>query len=183
MTNSLSYYNNFEGFTNLCSDKSDLKDVRGACRTQSLFVEFNQHNEKYKAYYTLRDFEKKGFISAYLIYMTSIDENDAALKLVGSQYHWKRLCSLKWFMEGHAALGHSGLLAWRDAMKARDETVAKKVLIELAQSGNVTAAKTLKDYTANPAKTKAKAKTIKEVAHGESDVVDFLQILDTLDKV
>ena len=152
MKNNTSFYNEFKGFSDLCSDKSNLKDVRGVCRTQSLFVEFNAKEEKYKVHYSLRDFENKGYTSAYKVYMTSIDENDAAMKLVGSLHHWRRLCGLKWFMQGHIPLGHMGLESWRADMKARDETVAKKALIELAKEGNVSAARALKSYADKPAK-------------------------------
>lgn len=77
--------------------------------TQALFVEFNPD-----APYTLRtrDRERDGrkVISAYQVYMQSVDEYDAAMRLVGSLEHWRKLCSLKWFMEEVPDKGGSGVL-------------------------------------------------------------------------
>lgn len=180
MANTLSFYENFEGFTNLTADKSDLKDKRGVSRTKSLFVDFQKPDGKFNTYYTLREYERFGYMSAYIVYMTSVDEAEAAMKLVGSQYHWDRLCSLKWFVDGHMPIGHRGITQWRKDMAARDESAAKKALMQEAGIGNVTAAKALHQYAAQAAKQKAQVKKLTPVTTDEDNVVDFAKILEKL---
>ena len=59
--------------------------------------------------YSMRDTEYNELPSAYLIYMHSIDEYDAATKLVGSLKHWRKLLAATWFMEGNPLKGFEGL--------------------------------------------------------------------------
>jgi hypothetical protein len=127
MAKSKNKYEKFEGYQDPLCDKSVLLDARGARRTQSLFVDTN-HKDKYEPLYTMRESDHKGFISAYQIYMHSTDEYEAAMKLVGSMDHWKKLCSLKWFTEG--GVGFSGVKQWRRDVINRDKSYAKKALIE-----------------------------------------------------
>ena len=77
--------------------------------------------------------------------MNSIDETDAAIKIVGSLKNWRKLCKLKWFMNGDVTISFDGILNWRLDMAARDITLAKRILLESAKKGNVTAAKRLLD--------------------------------------
>lgn len=173
------FYANYEGFKDVCSDKSELRDTRGVLKTQSLFLEFKYSSDsnKYPPFYTLREYEREGLPSAYIIYMTSIDEADAAMKLVGSMHHWRKLCTLKWFMEGVATRGFPGLESWRRDMKNRDDTQAKKILMEQAEEGSVSAARALKDYGSQSASKKKKKK-------GREDegqvVIDFQAELNKL---
>lgn len=143
-------YNRYKGFQEEGSDQSVLLDARQARKTETLFLESisTRSKEKYDPIYTLREQEKQGLPSAYQIYMHSVDESDAALKLVGSLSHWRRLCKLKWFMEGSEEMGHEGLRQWREDMKARDATTAKRQLMAQAAGGNVSAAKKLYDDSA-----------------------------------
>lgn len=140
----------FEGFKDPEADQSDLLDVRGVRKTETLFLESISTASKanYEPLYTLREQEKQGKPSAYQIYMHSIDEADAALKLVGSLAHWRKLLTLKWFREGSEAMGHEGIEQWREDMRARDATRAKEVLLRLAREGNVTAANSLAKMSA-----------------------------------
>lgn len=136
----------------------NLKTNNNQDATQALFYEF-PHDYKDQAVYTLknedREYNNSIKVSAYQIYMHSTDEYEAAIKLVGSMKHWRKLCSLKWFREGMPEYSFEGLDSWRQDMKLRDESMAKKLLIESAQSGNVPAQKTLYG-------TKAPAKETKE---------------------
>ncbi len=126
-------------------DLSEFKDVRGAHRTESLFIEMIQSHiaKKYTPLYSLRDYDNKGYTSAYNIWMEATDEHEAALTLVGSLAHWRKLCRLKWFIEGVPLKGFEGLKQWRKDMIARDASTAKATLIEETEEGNVTAAKAL----------------------------------------
>lgn len=140
-------YKNYQGFKDPEADHSVLVDVRGVRRTETLFLEtcHPDRAEKYEPLYTLREQDKDGLPSAYRIFMDSVDEHDAALKLVGSYSHWRKLCSLKWFVEGREEVGFTGLRQWREDMSARNATQARAALMALAQTGNVTAAKALLD--------------------------------------
>ena len=182
MANNLSFYKNFEGFKDITSDKSDLRDVRGHPRTKALFIDHKPDTSLNETYYTLREYEREGYPSAYIIYMTSIDESEAAMKLVGSMAHWEKLCKTKWFMEGYSPIGHRGIESWRRDMAARDETSAKRSLIQEAEMGNVTAAKALHQYAAAAAKQKAQVKKFTGSKKDGGDVVDFGKILEQLGK-
>ena len=91
-------YKTYEGFLNPEADRSVLKDKRGVIKTQSLFLESQQYKlkAKYPPLYSLTEEEREGLPSAYQIYMNSSDEYEAAMKLVGSLRHWRRLCALDW---------------------------------------------------------------------------------------
>lgn len=121
----------------------ELKGGSGVQLTQGLFLEWGNPD----AHYTLknRDIEKNGkqYISMYKVYMASVDEYEAAEKLLGSQAHWKKLCNQSWFLNGELRLGHEGLQGWREDMEKRDRSSAKRKLIEAAEAGNVNAAKVL----------------------------------------
>lgn len=154
-------YHAYQGFKDPRADQSVLLDSRQARKTETLFAESisSASKQKYDPLYTLREQSKDGLPSAYQIYMHSIDEADAALKLVGSLAHWRRLCGLKWFMEGAQEMGHEGLIQWREDMRARDATAAKRVLQDQASTGNVAAARKLYDEA-----TKKKVGRPKDVA-------------------
>ncbi len=107
--------------------------------TQALFVE---HGNR-EAPYTMKHESYGPYMSAYEVYMSSVDEYEAAIKLVKNRVHWKKLCELDWFMNGFPEKNISGLKEWRKDMALRDASTAKKVLLEQASEGNVTAAKTL----------------------------------------
>lgn len=159
-------YTKYLGFLDTGADRSVLLDARGARKTETLFVEAISHRSKeagYEPLYCLRETEKDGKPSAYLIYMHSVDETEAALKLVGSLAHWRRLCGLKWFMDGSEEMGHEGIFQWREDMKARDATMAKEKLIQAAQGGSVPAATLLlKESTKKPVGRPGKEKDPKQ---------------------
>jgi hypothetical protein len=174
------FYINFEGFSDITSDKSDLRDVRGHPRTKSLFIDHKPDTSLNETYYTLREYEREGYPSAYIIYMTSVDEADAAMKLVGNISHWEKLCKAKWFLEGCSPVGHRGLKSWRRDMAARDESTAKRSLIQEAEMGNVTAAKALHQYAAAAAKQKAQVKKFTYAKKDDGEEFDFGALLKSL---
>ena len=141
-------YREFIGYKGSDSEtiRKELRDATSRQRTASLFAESVQaptRESGYSPYYSLREYENEGLPSAYHVYMHSIDEADAALKLVGSYSHWRKLCSLQWFINGSVAYGFEGLAQWRKDMSERDKTAAKTVLLEQMADGNITAAKAL----------------------------------------
>lgn len=151
---SIMNYLEYKGFKDKAKDRSILKDRTGRFLTQALFLETNKTELGYKPLYSIRSGEnKKGLPSARDIYLASVDEYDASIKLVGSVDHWQRLTSVnpngeytcRWFMLGTEEF--EGLLAWREEMRLRDESFAKAVLQEQALEGNVSAAKALLELT------------------------------------
>jgi hypothetical protein len=142
-----------------------------------LFYEFNNPN----APYTLRDHDfisKKGkkYKSAYVVYMTSADEYEAAMRLVGSMGHWRMLCGLKWFMEGleHGSGRLAGLNQWRLDMAARDQSIAKKQLMEEAKNGSVTAQKEIYQTASKSLKASDKSPQKKKHSSSETNRVQAL---------
>lgn len=159
--------------------KTDIP-VRGGNNiflTQGLFYEFGSSD----AVYTLKteDVTRSGktYVSIYRIFMESADEYEAAMRIVGSMQHWRKLCALTWFMEGIAEHSYEGLKQMREDMTARDKSLAKKQIMEAAQAGNVTAMKTI--YGEVPSKPvgrsrKGQAKQTDDVA--KSIVADLTRI-------
>ena len=154
--------------------RTDFKDVRGAHKTESLFIETIQPQpaKSYDPLYSLRDYDHKGYVSAYLIYMSSVDERDAAMKLVGSMSHWRKLCTLKWFMNGRPECQFEGINQWREDMAARDASTAKKVILDQCKEQNVTAARALDKMSRDATPKAPKAKAVKSEA--DSNITNFL---------
>lgn len=146
----------------------------GVQLTQGLFHEFNFEDAPYTM--QVRDkITKDGrkVLSAYQIYMDSVDEYDAAMRLVGNLEHWRKLCGLKWFREGVAGVVSIGLDQWREDMAARDASKAKAQLLKSVEEANVNASKFLYE-----ASTKKKAKNLKE----EKPVEESSAVLATFKK-
>lgn len=148
------YYQSYTGFLNSDVDeiRTKLRGSNGVQLTEALFEETctsaRTKDPSFQALYSLKEYPTTNTLSAYQIYIHSVDETEAALKLVGSLSHWKKLCNLKWFLTGRRDVGFEGLLQWRQDMWERDRSSAKKVLMKLASEGNVTAARAL-DKMAN----------------------------------
>lgn len=132
-------------------------DSMGRYRTESLFFETKRAEiaENYPPVYTLKPYPNNGLPSAYQIYMNAANEYDAAMQLVGDMRHWRRLCGLKWFMEGIEEKSFDGLNQWREDKRMKDEADAIKLLKEQAENGSVTAQKTLYDISAGKGTTGA----------------------------
>lgn len=159
----------------------EMRDVRGAQRTESLFLETIQTSSKrsYKPVWSLRDYDRKGLPSAYKVYMGSVDEADAAMKIVGSMSHWRKLCGLRWFMEGRVGTGFEGINTWRKDMADRDKTSAKKVIMARCEDGDVPAAKALDKLARESVKTPKIKNKKEEVSKADEDnVTNFLDVLN-----
>ena len=152
----------------------DFKDVRGVYKTESLFCETisPQSKKSYTPLYTLKDHPHRGLPSAYEIYAQAIDEYDAAMSIVGSMAHWNKLCSLKWFLDGREGI-FRGINAWRDEMKARDRSIAKKTLLERVKEGDVSASRALLNL-AEDKNTRGRAKKPKLTPEVPSHLVDHV---------
>lgn len=135
----------------------NMIDNRGALKTELLFEEtiVNARRDTYTPVYTLREHDHKGYPSAYKIYMSSVDEYEAAERLLGSQRHWRRLCGLQWFMNGIPERGFEGIESWRKDMLARDKSLAKRQLKDAAEAGVPTAMRAMYLNTTAPKATKA----------------------------
>lgn len=127
-------------------DRSVLKDVMGRYRT-NIFYEFNKsRHEDYPPLYTMREESVRNLPSAYLIYMTSENEYEAAMKLVGSWAHWNKLLKCKPFINGSEDSGiWTGIAEWRKEKEIRDKALAYNQLKVSAAQGNVTAQKIIFD--------------------------------------
>lgn len=148
-----------------------LFDSRGARRTASLFAETTRDNTK-SPVLTLMDYEKNGLPSAYLLYMESETEFDAAMKIVGSMPHWRKLCAAPWFMKGDLDRNFTGLEQWRKDMAMRDANAAMKVLRSKVSDGDARASQFLLQYSTKGeiagGKTTAKRSKPKAVAISEN---------------
>ena len=135
----------------------EFLDKRGALKTELLFEEtiVTARRETYTPLYTLRENEHKGYPSAYKIYMSSVDEYEAAHKMLGSQRHWRRLCGLSWFMNGIPERGFEGVNSWRKDMLMRDQSLAKRQLKDAAESGVTSAQRALYLNTVAPKDARA----------------------------
>jgi len=144
-------------------DFNRLYASNGVFCFQLMFWEYGTpaKRKQYPPLFTLKPNEHKGLPSAYKIYMDSIDEYDAATKLAPDMRIWDVLKEAKWFLEGDVLHAHDGLKVWREHMKARDASLAKKLLIEQTKEGNTTAARAL--LAESKVKTGAGRKTKKDV--------------------
>lgn len=155
----------------------DFKDNRGALKTELLFEETikSDRRKDYSPMYTLRD-QDTDLPSAYRIYIGSVDEYEAALRIVGSTRHWRRLCGLRWFMEGIPEKGFDGLKSWRKDMEMRDKSKAKKQLMESAEGGNVSAQRAL--YLNDDTKTKrTRTKKEEQIDRTETDRLNNIRAI------
>ena len=169
-------------FRNPKADKSILLDVGKRMRTQTLFWETSlpERRDKYPPLYTLAREDRHGLPSAYNIYISSTDETDAAMRLVGSLLHWNRLLALSWFREGDGRF--EGVKQWREEMRARDLSLAKRVLIAAATDGDIGAAKKLYDEnkpsktrTASESKSRRTSRPVDDSTHKIAQLYDRIK--------
>ena len=166
-----------------------MKSTTGKFLTKALFFETSTPpmREKYPPVYTLKEnahtVDGVTYPSAYQIYMDSIDEYDAAQRLLDSSVHWDALTKCTWFMNGvHNADTKltMGLLDWRDHKKRKEISNAKAQLLIAAEGGNVTAQRTL---YGTPPKTRGRKVKAPEGLGADTDldsnVKDFLDAQGT----
>lgn len=174
-----------------CPPTDVMKDKMGRWRTKSLFAEVPTRGQvengllpvyslqEEDRWWTVPDYspispgEEIWLPSAYLIYLSSTDEYEASLKLVGSTKAWEKMVvNSKWFTEG---LGYYKTLEeWREDMRQRDEWIAKKALIQAAQEGNAAAAKSLKEYSKKK-QTAGRPKKEKEPENNEEKIENLFE--------
>jgi len=179
----IDYNEGYPGYSMSSSQEiyEDLRDTNKRYRTASLFEEMIQPETRKHGYdplYSLREYEHNDKPSAYQIYMHCVDEAEAALKLVGSYAHWRKLCALKWFIAGSIERGFEGLAQWRKDMAERDKTTAKRSLLLQVAEGNVTAARSLHKMAVDDAAAADRIlpkRTRKEQASKQdTSIVEFL---------
>lgn len=126
-------------------------DVRFRHMTKGLFYEYrHQTTTDLVAPYTTKPYDftdKDGTVykSMYIIYMHCDSEYEAAIQLLGSYNHWKKLAKTNWF---------SVLLEeWEHERNIRDEAIARKTLVRAAEAGNVTAANAMYKTSKTTGKT------------------------------
>lgn len=149
-------------------------DNLGRMRTQSLFLETVHIDVKdqWPPVYTLKHYDHEGLPSAYLIYMDSDTEYDAAMKLVGDMRHWKKLCETDWFLNGWPERSFEGLAQWRKDKEAKDLDYVIKLLKGQAENGNVTAQRTLIDHYKPAKKSSVQTKVQRQQEAIEEAVKD-----------
>lgn len=139
---------------------SKFKSDNGIQLTQGLFFEFNNPDAPFS--FRMDDHgarSGKTYPSMYRMYMECADEYDAAMSILGSYTHWEKLCELDWFMNGlqlNQGTTLPGLKVWREHMKLRDESLAKKQLLKEAENGSVTAQKIIFDASRGKPKVQKK---------------------------
>jgi hypothetical protein len=104
-------------------------------RTKSLFWEWKFINAAITPVYNLSRRDHDNTLSMYNIYMSFDTEYEAAIRILGNWDHWESLCG--------CAVFKPYLEKWRTERKIREEAMAHRILVEAAEGGNVTAAKTI----------------------------------------
>lgn len=170
------FHLNYTGYADPNKDKSDLKFPSGRYRL-NLFHEFNQKaHEDYPPLYTMREEPFRGLPSAYLIYMTSTSEYEAAMKLMGSWQHWKRYYNSKQFMEGPEVKGGwEGLQSWREEKEIRDAQEAYQQLKTSAAMGSVPAQKAIWDDKTKARKGRPSKDAIRKAAAEAAQAKDEIK--------
>lgn len=131
--------------------------------TKALFYEFRHQTtmtgKGIRAPYTLKayDWIKDGitYRSMYHIYLRCDSEYEAAIVLLGSYAHWQRLKQCKWFIPY--------LDIWELERNKRDEAIARSILIQQAEQGNVSAARSIYTHSKNANKVGAPRRNGKRI--------------------
>jgi len=150
---------------------TNFKSSQNSWKTKTLFYDMCgvAAREKHQPPFTLHeiDITKEGveYKSLYKIYMAALDEYTFVTETLGSMSHWEKLQKSVWFREGYRQ--HRGVAAWKEDMRLRDESLARKVLLTAAKEGDVSAAKKLFDMTKKPAEAK-RGTFVKEEAKKEA---------------
>tara|TARA_Y100001973_G_C5012042_1_gene238846 strand:+ start:68 stop:586 length:519 start_codon:yes stop_codon:yes gene_type:complete len=156
-------------------------EANGFYRTDSLFVEriAKRHKEKgTEPEYSLSErLPKEDDKNLYQLFLDSADEYDFAIKAFGAKGHLDKLKEISWFMKGWPGCrSFRGYEAWLDDMQERDASIGKKVLIEKAQDGDVTAAKKLIDlHKQTASKGRPKKEDIAKEAAKKAEEDDIIE--------
>lgn len=136
-------------------------ESNGQFRTDSLFVErrSKRHKNTDPVYCLSERQERDDCKKLYDLFINSVDEYDFAIKAFGAKGHLDRLKTIKWFTEGwQGCLTFRGYDAWLDDMRERDASTAKRVLLEKAMEGDVSAAKKIADMNRQVGHTRGRPK-------------------------
>jgi len=140
--------------------------------TKTFFVDWLsiKDREKHQPKFTYKEKDLvrdgKTYKSLYGLYMECADEYDFAMTHLGSLNTFEQFLETKWFTEGHRA--HRGIEAWREDMRARDESIAKKALMLAVKDGSIQAANKLFDISKKAATQTKRGRFVKEEAKKEA---------------
>lgn len=158
---------------------TQLLGENGIYFTQSLFREFGADCGPYTMGPRDKVINGEKIISAYKIYMDSVNEYEAAMRIVGDMHHWRKLCELDWFLHGVPKAKDkritSGLLQWREDHAMKREAEQLQLLTAAAQTGNVQAAKYLNEYTGKKLSSKSKIQETKKSSPEDAKVLQLLK--------
>jgi hypothetical protein len=172
----LNWHINYQGFSGPDKDRSILKNANGSYR-MNLFNEWTwRPTDNDLPLYTMREEPYLGYPSAYLIYMYSESEYEAAMKLVGSWNHWNKLLTSQRFMEGSKdTLTWSGLKQWREEKAIKDRATVYTMLKMAAASGNVNAQKILFEKDKNGTRGRPTKAQVEQAAKEAAIHEEFVQ--------
>lgn len=164
---------------------SSYKSSTGTYLTQGLFYEWNNQD----AIYTMRDTgteplytarSGKTYVSLPYIFRNSNSEYDCAIETLGSWEHWKKLCSLEWFLTGAIMnASFTGLNDWRAEKELAEESRAKEVLMKAIDSGDIQAAKFIYDKKTKVTSAKAGRPEKKVPTKTKGTVLELARNLNT----
>lgn len=190
-TNLLYDYENYQGFLDPKKDRSllmtprpkgfGMEGIGWGFRGANLFLEIFQLTSSKTTLpplYTMLDREINELPSAHQIYIHSADEYEAAMKLVGSWKHWKKVMEHKWFREGYSQGSHKweGLDVWREELEIKKKSRATRALLNLvSQNDRGAATRLLEEY-----KPKKRGRPSKEEVKQEARIeAGLMQDLDS----
>jgi hypothetical protein len=127
-------------------DFTKLYASNGRFVMRNLFWELSRLDTRdlYPPLFTTKPYDYNGLPSAYLVYMDSVDEYDAATKIVPNMKQWDALLATTWFVDGDPQHGFEGILVWREHMKLRDASMARAALFDkIRETNDVTASKAI----------------------------------------
>lgn len=153
--------------------KEQLTASNGMLLTQGLFYEYRFQGEA-DPIYTLKEHDWNKCKSMYLIYMSCESEYEAAIKLLGSWSHWRKLCQCSWFKPY--------IDSWREEVEIREAAIGKKTLIEQAELGSVSAAKELYNQVKKKGTSGRPSKKDKEDEKRKMSAVNQ-RVISLLDRV
>lgn len=131
-------------------------------KTRALFRDYGSEYGPYTMSGKNRVINDVEYISAYQVFMDSVNEYEAAMRIVGDMNHWRKLIESDWFMNGDPSNGiYSGLKHWREDHAMKRESESLRQLTAAAESGNVQAAKYLNEMTGKKLSSRKKDKAPK----------------------
>lgn len=170
----------------------DLRAPTGQYLLKPLFWETSTptSRKKFTPLYTMKehdhvDAEGTEYKSAYQIYMECVDEDEAAIKLLGSRYHWDKLKNCKWFQDGIMVDGAKttmGLEDWRKHKQADIESNTLGKLWAQAGDGNLQAIKYLHQHYAKKPTAKRGPKHHPTKNAAEDELADNIAMFANRDR-